>query len=95
MDTHVTEIVELRREMRAGFARIEERFAKLDDRFAKQDERFAKQDERFASVDGRIDDAMLARMEQVIKNGLGEQTRFFFLAWSVILAAIIGLYARP
>jgi chromosome segregation ATPase len=93
MDAHVTAIGELRREMRLGFARIEERFAKLDERFAKQDERFAKQDERFARVDGRIDTAQ-ERMEKVIEHGLREQTRFFFLAWSVILAAIIGLYAR-
>jgi hypothetical protein len=72
MDAHVTEIGELRREMRLGFA---------------------KQDERFARVDGRIDTAQ-ERMEKVIEHGLREQTRFFFLAWSVILAAIIGLYAR-
>jgi uncharacterized coiled-coil protein SlyX len=93
MDAHVTEIGELRREMRLGFARIDERFAKLDERFAKQDERFAKYDERFARVDGRIDTTQ-ERMEKVIERGLREQTRFFFLAWSVILAAIIGLYGR-
>jgi uncharacterized coiled-coil protein SlyX len=100
MDAHVTEMGELRREMRLGFARIEERFirlderfAKQDERFAKQDERFAKQDERFARVDGRIDTTQ-ERMEKVFERGLREQTRFFFLAWSVILAAIIGLYAR-
>jgi hypothetical protein len=86
MDTHVTEIGELRREMRAGFARIEQWFDKME-------ERFAKQDERFARVDGRIDTTQ-ERMEKVIERGLREQTRFFFLAWSVILAAIIGLYAR-
>jgi uncharacterized coiled-coil protein SlyX len=100
MDAHVTEMGELRREMRLGFARIEERFVRLDERFAKQDERFAKQDERFAKqderfarVDGRIDTTQ-ERMEKVFERGLREQTRFFFLAWSVILAAIIGLYAR-
>ena len=93
MDAHVTEMGELRREMRLGFARIEERFVRLDERFAKQDERFAKQDERFARVDGRIDTTQ-ERMEKVFERGLREQTRFFFLAWSVILAAIIGLYAR-
>lgn len=35
-----------------------------------------------------------ARMETLIEKGLREQTRFFFLAWSVLLAAIVGLYAR-
>jgi hypothetical protein len=33
-------------------------------------------------------------MSATIEKGLREQTRFFFLAWSVILATIIGLYAR-
>ncbi len=75
------------------FAKQDERFAKQDERFAKQDERFAKYDARFAQVDGRIDTTQ-ERMEKVIEKGLREQTRFFFLAWSVILAAIVGLYGR-
>ena len=45
-------------------------------------------------MDGRLD-TMQERIEKVLEKGLREQTRFFFLAWSVILAAIIGLYARP
>ncbi len=35
-----------------------------------------------------------ATMEMLLERGLREQTRFFFLAWAVILAAIVGLYAR-
>jgi hypothetical protein len=38
-----------------------------------------------------------ARFEQInagIEKALREQTRFFFVAWAVILAAIIGMYAR-
>ncbi|MGH7680077.1 MAG: hypothetical protein ACRENU_16530 [Gemmatimonadaceae bacterium] len=35
-----------------------------------------------------------ARTAAAIEKGLKEQTRFFFLAWSVVLASIIGLYAR-
>jgi hypothetical protein len=35
-----------------------------------------------------------AKMEAMMEKGLREQTRFFFLAWSVLLAAIVGLYAR-
>jgi hypothetical protein len=38
--------------------------------------------------------SLRAQMTSVIERGLREQTRFFFVAWSVILAAIIGLYAR-
>jgi hypothetical protein len=30
----------------------------------------------------------------LVERGLREQTRFFFLAWAVLLAAIIGIYAR-
>ena len=54
---------------------------------------FARIDERFARVDGRMD-TMQERFEKLLEKGLREQTRFFFLAWSVLLAAMIGLYAR-
>lgn len=79
MDPHRGDLAELRREMQLGFARIDERFARID--------------ERFARSDGRMD-TMQASMERMMEKGLREQTRFFFLAWSVLLAAIIGLYAR-
>ena len=54
---------------------------------------FARIDARFQQVDGRFD-ATQARMEALMEKGLREQTRFFFLAWAVILATIVGLYAR-
>jgi hypothetical protein len=54
--------------------------------FARIDERFARVDERFAAMSGDV--------RAALEKGLKEQTRFFFLAWSVLLAAIIGLYAR-
>lgn len=38
--------------------------------------------------------SVATRMELLVERGLREQTRFFFLAWGVILAAIIGLYTR-
>ena len=47
---------------------------------------FARVDATFAKLE--------ARMETLMEKGLREQTRFFFLAWSVLLAAIVGLYAR-
>jgi hypothetical protein len=83
MDAYRTDIGELRREMQLGFARIDERFARVDGRM----------DTMQASFDGRMD-AMRERFEGILEKGLREQTRFFFLAWSVILAGIIGLYAR-
>jgi hypothetical protein len=58
--------------------------------FARIDERFARMDERF---DGRLN-TMQERFEKLLEKGLREQTRFFFLAWSVLLTAMIGLYAR-
>jgi hypothetical protein len=79
MDPLRGEIAELRREMQVGFVRIDERFARIDERFAK--------------VDGRLD-TFEAKMERTMERGLREQTRFFFLAWSVLLAAMIGLYTR-
>jgi hypothetical protein len=47
----------------------------------------------FAGVDGRMA-ALEARLETLIEKALREQTQFFFLAWAVLLAAFIGLYAR-
>jgi hypothetical protein len=86
------------------FAKMDERFAKMDERFTRIDERFARVDERFARMDGRMDvmtatfegqlNAASERFERLLEKGLREQTRFFFLAWSVVLASIIGLYAR-
>ncbi len=35
-----------------------------------------------------------AKLVAMFEKGLRDQTRFFFLSWSVLLAAIIGLYAR-
>jgi predicted nuclease with TOPRIM domain len=86
MDPLRGEVTEMRRELQVGFARIDERFARMDERFARIDERFAKSD-------GRIE-TLQASMERMMEKGLREQTRFFFLAWSMLLAAIIGLYAR-
>lgn len=39
-------------------------------------------------------DQMRLEFQASLEKGLREQTRFFFLAWSVLLAAIVGLYAR-
>lgn len=54
---------------------------------------FARIDARFAGIDARFE-AMQASFERTLEKGLREQTRFFFLAWAVILAGIIGIYAR-
>jgi hypothetical protein len=47
---------------------------------------FARMDAEFRNV--------RAEFNTAIEKGLRDQTRFFFLAWSVLLAAIVGLYAR-
>ena len=36
--------------------------------------------------------ALEARMDARIEGSAKEQTRFFFVAWGVLLAAIVGLY---
>ena len=58
---------------------------------------FARMDARFEQVVAMMD----ARFQQVEERGatrlekaLRDQTRFFFLAWSVQIAAFVGLYAR-
>jgi hypothetical protein len=54
---------------------------------------FATMEARFQQMDSRFQ-VMDAKMEAVLQKGLKEQTRFFFVAWSVLLAAIVGLYSR-
>lgn len=39
-------------------------------------------------------DAKFAEMGKLVEQEMRKQTQFFFLAWAVILAAIVGLYAR-
>jgi hypothetical protein len=79
MDANRGDIGELRHEMQLGFSRIDARFQQVDARF----QQLQAQSE-----------TIQARMEALLEKGLREQTRFFFLAWSVLLAAIVGLYAR-
>jgi hypothetical protein len=43
----------------------------------------------FARIDARFE-----QQNTTFERVLREQTRFFFVAWAVILAAIIGIYAR-
>jgi hypothetical protein len=101
MDANRGDIGELRHEMQLGFARMDSRFERVDANFARVDARFeqlqAMWDERFQNgqtrMEGLIDKGQ-AKMEALFERGLREQTRFFFLAWAVLLAAIIGIYAR-
>jgi hypothetical protein len=86
-DANQTTIRELRHETQLGFARVDARIDTMDSRLTGQ---IAALD---AKVTGQIA-AAIASMEALIQKGLREQMRFFFLAWAVLLAAIVGLYAQ-
>ena len=90
MEVNRGDIGELRHEMELGFARVDARFEKVDARFEKFDQKF---DQKFETLQAQFA-GLEAKMVGVLEKGLKEQTRFFFLAWSVLLAAIVGLYAR-
>jgi hypothetical protein len=47
---------------------------------------FARVDARFEQLHGQI--------HTTFEKSLRDQTRFFFLAWAAMLAAIVGLYGR-
>ena len=47
----------------------------------------------FSRLEQRLD-TVRVEFQAVLEKGFREQTRFFFLAWSVLLAAIVGLFAR-
>jgi len=83
MDAYRGDVGELRHEMQLGFARVDARFERLE---ANIDARFGNSELRFEKFE--------AKMEAIMEKGLRKQTQFFFLAWSVLLAAIVGLYAR-
>jgi hypothetical protein len=36
----------------------------------------------------------VAKLEATLEKALKDQMRFFFLAWAVLLAAIVGIYTR-
>ena len=80
MDANRGDIAELRHEMQLGFAAVNARFEQVDARFRELQSEWT----------GRLD-ANHARLEALIEKGLKEQTRFFFLAWSVLLATILAL----
>ena len=81
------DIRELRHEMQLGFARIDARFAELRGEFGSALEKGRGE---FGSAIEKVRGEFATALEK----GLRDQTRFFFLAWAVLLAAIIGLYAR-
>jgi hypothetical protein len=83
MDANRGDIGELRHEMQLGFARIDAAFQQVDARFQQMDAKWV----------GLFESGQ-SKMQVLLEKGLREQTRFFFLAWSVLLAAIVGLYAR-
>ena len=103
MDANRGDIGELRHEMQLGFARMDARFQQVDARFQQVDARFQQVDAQFQQLDARFQqlnaqwmgtfETGQAKAESLMERSLRDQTRFFFLAWSVLLAAIVGLYA--
>jgi chromosome segregation ATPase len=48
------QISDLRSEMRAGFARVDERFAGMDERFVSMEDRFTGMEKRFTRLEGEM-----------------------------------------
>ena len=48
----------------------------------------------FSRQDARLEQR-LAEMRVELERRIGEQTRWLFAAWAVVLASVIGLYLRP
>lgn len=90
LDDFRGDLGELRHETQLGFARVDAKFQQIDARFQQVDASIAGLRQH---VDTLITGGQV-RTEALLEKGLREQTRFFFLAWAVQLAAIIGLYAR-
>jgi t-SNARE complex subunit (syntaxin) len=77
-----------------NFARFD---AKLEQRFAESN---AKLEQRFAESDAKVERRLaefrddMRKTELSLERALREQTRFFFLAWAVLLASNIALWFR-
>ena len=69
-------------------ARLEQRVAQLD---AKLEQRFAQLD---AKIDGKIHQ-LKGELLATLERRLGEQTRWLFGAWAIVLGSVIGLWFRP
>lgn len=84
-----------------NFARFD---AKLEQRFTEQnamlEHRFAKQNANIAELGAKIEkrfaeqDVRISQLEVTVERALKDQTRWMFFAWSTLLIAIIGLWAR-
>jgi hypothetical protein len=82
---------DLRQFNELNFARFD---AKLEALKSELTGRFdAKLDALKAELNGRLD-AMQSAFEAKLEKRLGEQTRFFFLAWAILLASNIALWFR-
>ena len=78
---------ELRETIELNFARLE---AKLEARLSTFE---ARVNERFATLEARVNERF-AQLETKLERRLGEQTRWFFLAWATLLITIVGFSLR-
>ena len=75
-------------------AKLEQRLAEFDAKIEQRlTESDAKIDRRFGDLETRIE-RRFGDLEVRLERRLGEQTRFFFLAWAVLLASNIALWFR-
>ena len=85
---------DLREMNEMNFARFD---AKLEQRFAESD---ANVERRFAEFEVKLERRLaefrddIRRIELSLEKRLGDQTRFFFLAWAVLLVSNIALWFR-
>jgi hypothetical protein len=59
--------------------------------------RFVAIEAKFPVLKAELEGSMkasIAEVREALEKGLKDQTRFFFLAWAVLLAAIVGIYTR-
>jgi Skp family chaperone for outer membrane proteins len=85
---------ELREFNELNFARFD---AKVDQRFAESD---AKVERRLAEFEAKVErrfaefERRFVEFRSSIEDKLGAQTRFMYLAWATIMAAVIGFGLR-
>ena len=96
---------DLRDLIEAHFARFDaklaEQSARFDTKLAEMNARFdaalaemnARFDSRFAEINARIDRSA-AELKEFVERRLGEQTRWYYVAWAVQMTAIMTVLLR-
>ncbi len=81
-------------QLEARFGHLEGRLEQFEGRLEQFEGRFGQFEGRFGQLEVNLASRLESKLTALIEKSLRDQTRFFFVAWSVLLAMMVGLYSR-